>query len=391
KDLKAQLKDKDMTICKLEDTNKSLRKNNKEEIVDHDRCDPATINEELENSVEKLLLKRTSLYLDFGCSKHMTGNHSQIMNFVSKFLGTVRFRNDQIARIKGYGDYQLGNVVISRLYYVEGLGHNLFSVGQFCDMDLEVAFQKNSCFIRNLEDEYFNPPTIAVSLVQEAAAPKAEVLADSPVSISISQDTSLISIPSSQAIRIFIANAAHKNMTIYQMDVKTAFLNGELKEEVYVSQPEGFVDQDNPSHVYKLKKALYSLKKAPCAWYDMMLSFIISQQFSKGAVDPTCFTWHAGNKLLLIPLYCDNKSAIALCCNNVQHSRAKHIDVRYHFIMEQVENGIVELYFFWTEYQLAYIFTKPLPRDRFNFLIDKLGMKSMSADTLKRLAEETDE
>ncbi|GKF02493.1 hypothetical protein Tco_0029416, partial [Tanacetum coccineum] len=70
-----------------------------------------------------------------------------------------------------------------------------------------------------------------------------------------------------------------------------------------------------------------------------------------------------------IPLYCDNKSASALCCNNVQHSRAKHIDVRYHFINEQVENGIVELYFVWTEYQLVDIFSKPLPRERFNFLI----------------------
>ncbi|GJZ70657.1 hypothetical protein Tco_0634508 [Tanacetum coccineum] len=92
-----------------------------------------------------------------------------------------------------------------------------------------------------------------------------------------------------------------------------------------------------------------------------------------------------------IPLYCDNKSAIALCYNNVQHSQAKHIDVRYHFIKEQVENGIVELYFVRIEYQLAEIFTKPLSRDRFNFLIKKLGMRSMSPETLKRLAEETDE
>ncbi|GKC17965.1 retrovirus-related pol polyprotein from transposon TNT 1-94 [Tanacetum coccineum] len=90
-------------------------------------------------------------YLDSGCSKHMTGNRSQLMNFVSKFLGTVRFENDQIASIMGYGDYQLGNVVISRVCYVEGLGHNLFSVSQFCDADLEVAFWKNTCFIRNLE------------------------------------------------------------------------------------------------------------------------------------------------------------------------------------------------------------------------------------------------
>ncbi|GJY10362.1 retrovirus-related pol polyprotein from transposon TNT 1-94 [Tanacetum coccineum] len=89
-----------------------------------------------------------------------------------------------------------------------------------------------------------------------------------------------------------------------------------------------------------------------------------------------------------IPLYCNNKSAIALCCNNVQHSRAKHIDVRYHFIKEQVENGIVELYFVRTEYQLADIFTKPLPRERFNFLIEKLGMRSMSPETLKRLTGE---
>ncbi|GJZ92683.1 retrovirus-related pol polyprotein from transposon TNT 1-94 [Tanacetum coccineum] len=120
-----------------------------------------------------------------------------------------------------------------------------------------------------------------------------------------------------EAIRIFVANAAHKNMTIYQMDVKTAFLNGELKEEVYVSQPEGFVDQDNPSHVYKLKKALYGLKQAPRAWYDMLSSFLISQQFSKGAVDPTLFTRHAGNDILLVQIYVDDiifaSTNIAMC------------------------------------------------------------------------------
>ncbi|GJU97238.1 retrovirus-related pol polyprotein from transposon TNT 1-94 [Tanacetum coccineum] len=249
-----------------------------------------------------------------------------------------------------------------------------------------------------------------------------------------------------EAICIFLANSAYKNMMIYQMDVKTAFLNGELKEEVYVSQPEGFVDQDNPSHVYKLKKALYGLKQAPCAWYDMLSSFLISQHFSKGAVNPTLFTRKAGNDLLLpadltsylqcacvpdadhawcqdtrcstsgsaqflgdkllswslkkqkssaisdygfkfnkIPLYCDNKSAIALCCNNVPHSRSKHIDV------QQVENEVVELYFVRTEYQLVDIFTKALPRERFNFLIKKLGMRSMSPKTLKSLTEKEDE
>ncbi|GJT11679.1 retrovirus-related pol polyprotein from transposon TNT 1-94 [Tanacetum coccineum] len=106
-----------------------------------------------------------------------------------------------------------------------------------------------------------------------------------------------------EAIRIFVANAANNNMTIFQMDVKTAFLNGELKEEVYISQPERFVDLNNPSHVYKLKNAMYCLKQAPCAWYDMLSSFLISQHFSKCAVDPTLFTWKAGNDLLLVQIY----------------------------------------------------------------------------------------
>ncbi|GJZ56053.1 retrovirus-related pol polyprotein from transposon TNT 1-94 [Tanacetum coccineum] len=315
-----------------------------------------------------------------------------------------------------------------------------------------------------------------------------------------------------EAIRIFIANATHKNMTIYQMNVKTAFLNGEFKEEVYVSQLEGFVDQDNPSHVYKLKKALYDLKQAPhaclrgifinqskyaskmvkkyglhstdyvdtpmienkkldedlqgkqvdatlyygmigslmyltasrpdlnydvclCAQYqakptkkhlqavkrvfcylnetinmglgDKLVSWSSKNQKSTAissteaeyiALSGCCsqILWmrseliNYGFQFNKIPLYCDNKSAIALCSYNVQHSRAKHIDVRYHFIKEKVENGIVELYFVRTEYQLADIFTKPLPKERFNFLIEKL-MKSMSPETLKHLAEETDE
>nr|GEY23585.1 retrovirus-related Pol polyprotein from transposon TNT 1-94 [Tanacetum cinerariifolium] len=94
-----------------------------------------------------------------------------------------------------------------------------------------------------------------------------------------------------EAIRIFVANAANKNMTIFQMDIKTTFLNGELREEVYVSQPEGFVDQEYPSHVYKLKKAFYSLKQAPYAWYDMLSSFLISQHFSKDTGESTISTF----------------------------------------------------------------------------------------------------
>ncbi|GJZ44602.1 retrovirus-related pol polyprotein from transposon TNT 1-94 [Tanacetum coccineum] len=304
-------------------------------------------------------------------------------------------------------------------------------------------------------------------------------------------------------IQIFLAYAAHVNMIVYQMDVKKAFLNSILREEVYVSQSDGFVDQDNLNHVYKLKKALYGLKQAPHAWYDLLSKFLLSQEFSKGIVDPTLFIRRQGKDIILfkmsmmgkisfflglkilqsprsiflnqskyaleslkifgmessdpvdtpmvekskldvdsqgkavdlthyhgmigtrmyltdsrpdltfvvcmcarwsskrqksiaisstkaeyialsgccaqvlwmrsqltdydlgfnkILMYCDNKSAIALCYNNVQHSRSKHIDIRFHFIKEQVENGVVELYFVNTEYQLADIFTKTVGR-----------------------------
>ncbi|GJW65560.1 retrovirus-related pol polyprotein from transposon TNT 1-94 [Tanacetum coccineum] len=344
-----------------------------------------------------------------------------------------------------------------------------------------------------------------------------------------------------KAIRIFIANSASKNMTIYQMDVKTSFLNGELKEEVYVSQLEGFVDPDHPTHVYRLKKALYGLKQAPRAWYDTLSRFLLDNKFSKGAIDPTLFTQKTGKHIILvqiyvddiifastdpkacdifsnemsskfqmsmlgqmyqasptkknlealkwvfrylrgtihwglwypkdtamaltsyadadhagcqdtqkstsesaqflgdklvswssknqkstaistteaeyiamsrccalilwmrsqltdysfsfnkIPLYCDNRSTIALCCNNVQHSRSKHIDIRHHFIRDQVEKGVVELYFVTTDYQLANIFTKALPREWFEFLLMRLGIKSMTPKTLKRLQEGEEE
>ncbi|GJX87700.1 retrovirus-related pol polyprotein from transposon TNT 1-94 [Tanacetum coccineum] len=315
-----------------------------------------------------------------------------------------------------------------------------------------------------------------------------------------------------EALRIFLAFAAHMNMVVYQMDVKTAFLNGNLREEVYVSQPDRFVDKDKPNHVYKLKKALYGLKQAPRAWYDMLSSFLISQDFSKGLVDPTLFIRRDDKELFLIsqsprgifinqskyaleslkkygfysfnpvdtpmvektkldedkegkavdpshycaftdadhagcqdtrrstsgsmqflgdrliswsskrqksaaisntegeyialsgccaqilwmrsqltdygfgfnkiPMYCDNKNAIALCCNNVQHSRSKHIDIRFHFIKEHVKNGVIELYFVNTEYQLADIFTKALGRERIEFLI-----KQVECGVLRRRSE----
>ncbi|GJS80638.1 retrovirus-related pol polyprotein from transposon TNT 1-94 [Tanacetum coccineum] len=226
-----------------------------------------------------------------------------------------------------------------------------------------------------------------------------------------------------EAIHIFLAFATHMNMVVYQMDVKTAFLNGISRKEVYVSQPDGFVDLENPNHVYKLKIALYRLKQAPraCDLVDtpIMEKSKLDADPQGKEVDPTRYHGMIGSLMYLtasrpdlqfdvcmcaryqakltekhlhaitlvskipeevhlemrsqltdyglgfnkIPLYCDNKSVIALYCNNVQHSRSKHIDIRYHCIKEQVENGLVELYFIRTEYQLADIFTKALGRE----------------------------
>nr|GEZ47196.1 retrovirus-related Pol polyprotein from transposon TNT 1-94 [Tanacetum cinerariifolium] len=195
-------------------------------------------------------------------------------------------------------------------------------------------------------------------------------------------EESFPSVARMEAIRIFLAYVAHKSFSVFQMDVKTAFLHGSLKEDVYVCQPEGFIDVDHPSHVYKLKKALYRLKQAPRAWYDELSTFLLQNHFFKGTIDLTLFIrrFHddilvdsgfeltgfsdadyagckdtfkstsggaqfLGEKLLTdygfhfhkIPFYCVLKSAIAISCNPVQHSRTKHIAVRYHFIKEYVE------------------------------------------------------
>ncbi|GJV81483.1 retrovirus-related pol polyprotein from transposon TNT 1-94 [Tanacetum coccineum] len=109
-----------------------------------------------------------------------------------------------------------------------------------------------------------------------------------------------------EAVRMFIAFAAHMNITIFQMDVKTAFLNGPLKEEVYVSQPEGFIDFEFPNHVFRLKKALYGLKQEPRAWYDKFSSFLIELGFNKGIIDPTLFTRRHGGDILLVQVYVDD-------------------------------------------------------------------------------------
>ncbi|GJY99761.1 retrovirus-related pol polyprotein from transposon TNT 1-94 [Tanacetum coccineum] len=322
-----------------------------------------------------------------------------------------------------------------------------------------------------------------------------------------------------EAVQMFIAYVAHKNITIFQMDVKTDFLKGPLKEEVYVNQPEGFIDPEFPDHVYRLKKALYGLKQAPRACFANLMKnnfemsmmeelkfflglqvhqsprgiFISQSQYTiyllkKHGLDECvlmstpmaterldaditasrmigrlmyltasrpniafatfiCARYQArptvktpqrdadhpgckddckstsgglqflGGKLVIwsskkqdcttmstaeaeyvslsaycakviwmrtqlldygykynrIPMYCDSKSAIDISCNPVQHSKTKHIDIRYHIIKEHVEKGTVEIYFVGIKYQLADLFTKALPKERFEYLVHRIG------------------
>nr|GEU93900.1 retrovirus-related Pol polyprotein from transposon TNT 1-94 [Tanacetum cinerariifolium] len=592
-------------------------RNNREVHLDylkHLKESVETLREIVEEA--KVVVQIVLWYLDSGCLKHMMGDCSRLMNFMKKFIGTVRFESDHFGAIMGYGDYVIGDNVISRYScYVRDMdsgelvkgsrGSNLYiisvedmmksspiyllskaSKNKSCEdlgklqptadigifvwlcikqesigpapifltpgqiilglvpnsipaapyvpptnKDLEILFQP-------MFNEYLEPPPESTLMEDNPVAPvenipfinvfapKPKSDASSSGDVSSAEPTSLkhfiISInraritrlimllathldryppennlqpmPSMQdeihkfdrlqvwelvpqpdyvmiialkwiykvkldeygdvlknkarlvakgyqqkeeidyeksfapvasieVICIFIANAASKNMTIYQMDVKTAFLNGELKEEVYVSQLEGFVDPDHPTYIYRLKKALYGLKQAPRAWYQALstkkhleaLKWVF--WYLRGTINwglwypkdtAMVLTAYAdadhtgcqdtrrstsgsaqflGDKLVSwsskkpknysfvfnkIPLYCDNRSVIALCCNNVQHSRSKHINIRHHFIREQVEKGVVELYFVTTDYQLADIFTKTLPRERFEFLLMRL-------------------
>nr|GFB26539.1 hypothetical protein [Tanacetum cinerariifolium] len=235
-----------------------------------------------------------------------------------------------------------------------------------------------------------------------------------------------------EAIWIFLAYAAHKNMVVYQMDVKTAFLNGHLREEVYVSQPDGFVDPDSPNHVYKLKKALYGLKQAPRAWYDMLSSFLLSQDFSKGSVDPTLFIRRNGNDLLLISQnprgIFINQSKYALeslkkygfeSCDPVDTpmveksqldddregkamdpSRYRDADHAGYQDTRQSTSGSVqflgERLISWSSKRqksaaISNIFTKALPRARFETILSLLGVRQMSPETLKDLQDNASE
>ncbi|GJR26822.1 retrovirus-related pol polyprotein from transposon TNT 1-94 [Tanacetum coccineum] len=267
-----------------------------------------------------------------------------------------------------------------------------------------------------------------------------------------------------------------KDMLRKKMDVKMAFLNGLLKEEVYVAQPDGFVDLDHPEKVYHLRKALYGLKQAPRAWYDELLNLLMSKGFSKGTNDPTLFTIRYEDDILLVQIYAKyalenlkkhgmdksdklgtpmatkpkldadlsgfpgtinmglwfpkdsgvelttfpdadhagcldtrksnfggiqflgekqvswmskKQDCTAMSIAEAEYVSLSHINVSYHFIKEDVERGIIKLYFVRTEYQLADMFTNALLRDRFKYLVRRLGMRCLTPAEIEVLANDS--
>nr|GEV57765.1 hypothetical protein [Tanacetum cinerariifolium] len=555
-----------------------------------------------------------------GCTKHMTGNLKLLCNFVEKFLGTVGFGNDQFAPILGYGDLVQGNVTINMAYYVEGLNHNLFSVGQFCDADLEAtptqawlwhrrlshlnfdyinilsnkdiviglpkfkdgknldkmkekgdqcilvgyftqskgyrvynkstrmivesihihfdeikevsetfvadnisglvpqrqkaldydnpdpipqrqdvsssadadvpSQQKLDLLFGPLYDEFFNAGSNPSTNVQSTSTPSThtnahaeennndqaeegerlqddeftnpfctptqEIAESSSHNIGNSnvptfnqpqvskyqwmKDHPLEQVrgnPSRPVLRVWeLVDKTFRKLIIRlkwlwknKKDEEQTVIRNKARlvakgsaqeegidfeesfapvacleaEEVYVAQPDGFVNPDHPEKVYRLKKALYGLKQAPRAWYDKLSKFLISKGFTKAegeyvalSVSCTQVMWMRtqlkdyGFNYNKLPLYCASQSAIVISCNPVQHSRTKHIHTRYHFIKEQVENIIIELYFVRTKYQLANMFTKALPEDRFKYLARRIGMRCLTPVELEVLAKESD-
>nr|GEW40737.1 copia protein [Tanacetum cinerariifolium] len=196
----------------------------------------------VEKECDKVIVQIYLWIYDSGCSKHMTGNRALLTNFMEKFLGTVRFGNNDFAVIAGYGDVVIGSMRIKKVYYVEGLGHNLFSVGQFCDKGLEFSFRKSTCFVRNEDDVDL--------LTEEVFHESSESFQDESSSSSLNDDVQ----QSSKEVRVPSSNTQSiSNNMIPNVDEVTTSHNmfNERLEDAYFDASTSFHDPSNVHTFYQ--------------------------------------------------------------------------------------------------------------------------------------------
>ncbi|GKC63266.1 retrovirus-related pol polyprotein from transposon TNT 1-94 [Tanacetum coccineum] len=206
-----------------------------------------------------------------------------------------------------------------------------------------------------------------------------------------------------EAIRIFLAFVAHMNMVAYQMDVKTAFLNGNLREEAqWILHSSSAETTGNMLWLYKIyvDDIIFAASTLELLDTPVMEKSKLDGDKEGKAVDPSHYRGMIGT-LLYLTTNADHagcqdtrrstSGSMQLLGDRLVSWSSKHIDIKFHFIKEHVENGVIKVYFVNMEYQLADIFTKALGRKRIKFLINKLGMRSFTPETLKQLADEVDE
>ena len=164
-----------------------------------------------------------------------------------------------------------------------------------------------------------------------------------------------------ESIRILLAYACANDLKLYQMDVKSAFLNGFINEEVYVAQPPGFIDFEKSKHVYKLKKALYGLKQAPKAWYDRLKSFLIKHNYTMGLVDNTLFTKKRESHIIIVQIYVDDiifRSTSQDMCNDlskIMHDKFE-MSMMGELVMHDFREIITHVLTSGSEYNIIYIY-----------------------------------
>nr|GEW85682.1 transposon Ty3-G Gag-Pol polyprotein [Tanacetum cinerariifolium] len=424
----------------------------------------------LPQTARQAIVQLILFIFDSGCMKHMTGNLKLLCNFIEKFLGTVRFGNDQFAPILGYGDLVQGNVKINRVYYVEGLNHNLFSVGQFCDADLEVASINGKKYILVIVDDYSRymwtlflrskdetPEVLKEFLTMIKRNLQALVITVRTDRGSNPQDKQpLTNIPSTSApsTHTYIHAEENKNdqaeegeqlqddeftnpfCTPAQEEAESSSHNivdkpfgktviklkwlwknkkdedqtmirnkarlvakgyvqeegidfeesfapvARLEEEVYVAQPDGFVDPSHPEKVYRLRKALYGLKQAPRAWYDELSKFLTSKGLQIHQSPRGIFINQAKYALEILHKHgMDKGQSIG---TPMAMKPKLNADLSGNPVDQTDHRSKIR-----TEYQLAYMFTKSLPEDMFNYLVKRIGMRCLTPAELEVLAKES--